>query len=185
MGLLKQEFSNAYTKGTVFVLVYPASKFREHFVNNTVYSDNPRINAAAQVASLNMLRRTVQGMKHGDNRPIRLHTILCNPLSVANAEEAAYQQYIFATKVSGVIVGALTFLVKRRLPKKLQDNNSAGTAVSLAVSAAIGSRIQKYMVNNIRKFNAGDVDIMTFIEVNGGIGPQYSFTGNHLTIEEY
>jgi hypothetical protein len=185
MRLSKQSYTSDYSKGTVFLLEYPATEFREHFVNNATYSNNSKINAAAQIATINMLRRTVQGIKIGDTRPIRLYTVVCDPLSVANASNAAYKQYEFATKVSGAIVGALAFLIKKRLPKKLQDNKHVGTGLSLGVSAAIGARIQKYMINNIRKFSAGDVDIMTFIEVNGGIGPQYSFSSTHLTIEDY
>ncbi|SIQ80033.1 hypothetical protein [Marinobacterium stanieri] len=185
MGLIKQEFRNEYTKGTVFVLDYPAKEFREHLVNNTTYSENPRINAAAQVASMKMLRRTIQSMKHGDTRPIRLHTIVCTPLTADNANDATSKQYMFANAVAGAITSAIVFLVGKKMPKKVQDNKTANTGISATVSLVIGSRVRKYIINNIRKYNAGDVDIMTFIEVNGGIGPQYSFNGTYLTLDEY
>lgn len=118
MGLSKQEFSNGYVKGTVFVMDYPAMEFREHFVSNTIYSDNSRINAEAQIASINMLRRTVQGMKHGDKRLIRLHTIVCEPLSAVNADIATFKQYEFANVVSGAVVSILFALTTKKLPKK-------------------------------------------------------------------
>lgn len=185
MGLSQQSFSNDYSKGTLFLLEYPATDFREYIVNNTTYSDNSSINAAAQVASINMLRRTVQGMKHGDSRPIKLYTVICKPLSASDANQATFNQYRFANVVSGAVVGILSFLVSRKLPTKVKENKMSEKGVGGAVGLFVGARVRKYLIDNMRKFNAGDVAIMTFIEVNGGIGPQYSFNGTHLTLDEY
>ncbi len=185
MGLSKQLFSNDYSKGTVFILDYPVTDFREHIVNNTLYSDNSKINAAAQVASINMLRRTVQGMKHGDSRPIKLYTVICEPLSAAEANQATFNQYRFAIAVSGAVVGILSFLVSRKLPAKVKENKMSEKGISGAIGIFVGARVRNYLINNMRNYNAGDVGIMTFIEVNGGIGPQYSFNGAHLTLDEY
>jgi hypothetical protein len=184
MGLSQQSFSNDYSKGTLFLLEFPATDFREYIVNNTTYSDNYSINAAAQVASINMLRRTVQGMKHGDSRPIKLYTVICEPLSAADANKATYKQYRFANAVSGAVVGILSFLVSRKLPTKVKENKMSEKGISGAIGLFVGARVRKYLIN-MRKFNAGDVAVMTFIEVNGGIGPQYSFNGTYLTLDEY
>jgi hypothetical protein len=185
MGMIKRDFSNDYSKGNLTLLEYPATEFREHLVNNTVYSSNKNINAAAQVATVSMLRRTVQGMKHGDTRAIKLYTVVCEPLTADDANTATFKQYRFANAVTGAISAALAFLVVKKLPKSIQEDSTKKAGVTGAISLVIGPKIRKYLINNMRKFNAGDVAIMTFIEVNGGIGPQYSFTGTHLTLDEY
>ncbi|PSL11896.1 hypothetical protein CLV44_1212 [Marinobacterium halophilum] len=134
MGMSKRDFSNDYSKGNLTLLEYPATEFREHIVNNTIYSPNKNINAAAQIATLNMLRRTVQGMKHGDTRPIKLYTVVCEPLSVDGANAATHKQYKFANAVTGAVTATLAFLVTIKLPKSIQYSNAKKGALRLPLA---------------------------------------------------